>query len=82
MSENDLDATFQEIHASSRYEYARKLLYQIERYFPKDVTQEERDAAFFSAYPWNERKYYPYKIWCKALKDHKRDMKKLRTFSG
>lgn len=68
--------------SKSRYEYARVLLYNIEKHFPATVTQEEREAAYFSAYPWGERKYNPYKMWLKALKDHRKDMEKLKAFSG
>lgn len=36
---------------------------------PKDASDKVKRAAISNAYPWGERKYHPYKEWCKAVKD-------------
>jgi hypothetical protein len=35
---------------------------------PENATLEERKKALRDAYPFQERKYFPYKAWCKAQK--------------
>jgi hypothetical protein len=45
----------------------------------KDKPEKELKAALFKAYPFGERKYHPYKIWCDEVA--KQLGKKSRYFS-
>lgn len=37
---------------------------------PPDATLEQRKKALKHAYPFGERKYFPYKAWCKARRQY------------
>jgi len=37
---------------------------------PETATWKERRAAINAAYPFGLRKYWPYKAWLKALREH------------
>lgn len=37
---------------------------------PPDATLEHRKKALRDAYPFGERKYFPYKAWCKARRQY------------
>lgn len=38
----------------------------IHRALPPDATLKQRKEALKNGYPFGERKYFPYKAWCKA----------------
>lgn len=39
-------------------------------------------AAVREAYPFGERAYHPYKVWCQAVKDWQSERAKLRAWTG
>lgn len=59
------------------YERSLEVIRAVEKTFTAATTEDERYAALFDAYPFGERKYFPYKAWCKALDDHKQDLARL-----
>lgn len=41
---------------------------EVHNSLPPDATYDDRKKALRDAYPFEERKYFPYKAWCKAQK--------------
>lgn len=37
---------------------------------PADATLAQRKRALHDAYPFGERRYFPYKAWCKARRQY------------
>ena len=54
----------------SWYEKARSVIGDVHKTLPKDASLAERKAALFEAYPFGQRQYHPYKMWCKAQREY------------
>lgn len=54
----------------SWYESARVYIRKVHESLPETATYAERRKAVQDAYPWGERRYHPYKMWCKAQREY------------
>ena len=51
---------------------ARAKIAEIHRSLPEDASFTARVKALRNGYPFGERKYWPYKAWCKARREYLR----------
>lgn len=49
-------------------EHSRKVIGMVLESLPKDASYKEAKIALHAAYPYGERRYTPYKIWCEEVK--------------
>lgn len=54
----------------SWYEKSRSVIAAVHAELPKDATLEQRRKALREAYPFGQRQYHPYKMWCKAQREY------------
>lgn len=54
---------------SSWYESAKTHIAKVISDLPADATFEQKKKAISAAYPWGERRRWPYKMWLKAQKE-------------
>lgn len=47
---------------------ARRVIYEAVKDIPEETPLKERKAVVDAAYPFGERKYFPYKMWLKERK--------------
>jgi hypothetical protein len=52
------------------YDDARQVIAELHATLPADLPFPERVKAVRDAYPYGERKRWPYKAWCKAQRDY------------
>ncbi len=55
---------------SSWYDQARGYIRAVDAGLPADISFEDRKKAVSAAYPWGERKMWPYKAWLRAQKEY------------
>ena len=55
---------------TSWYDKAREVIQTLDESMPADLPIEERKKAVFDAYPFVQRRYFPYRMWCKAQKEY------------
>lgn len=55
---------------ASWYETACKIITELDKSLPSDLSLKERRKAVREAYPWGERTMWPYKAWCKAQREY------------
>lgn len=48
-----------------------KHLKQIFEQLPADATEEQMEKAIFDGYPFGQRKMFPYKVWCRTVREWK-----------
>jgi len=53
-------------------EHAWQAIEDAHKEIPDDATLEQRRKAIKAAYPFGERKYFPYKAWLKVQKKYYR----------
>ena len=46
---------------------AQRVIGDVRRECPKNTSAEDLAQRIRAAYPFGERKYYPYKIWCEEV---------------
>lgn len=51
----------------TRADVAREIIWAVLREHPEDTP--ERRKALRESYPWGERAYHPYKVWCRVLRE-------------
>lgn len=56
--------------SKSRYDEAVAVIAEVHATLPPDATEAERRAALFKAYPFGERRFWPYKMWLKAQREY------------
>lgn len=55
---------------TSWYESARDYINAEHAKMPADIDFKERKRRISRAYPWGERRMFPYKMWLKAQKEY------------
>jgi len=56
--------------SASWLETARNIIAELDRSLPADLSLKERRKAVREAYPWGERRMWPYKAWCRAQREY------------
>ncbi|HZV56131.1 MAG TPA: hypothetical protein VFF89_00520 [Sphingobium sp.] len=51
---------------------ARQTISHVHATLPEDISFTARKKAIRAAYPFGERAYWPYKAWCKAVRNYLR----------
>lgn len=59
---------------------AQRLIWEIAQRF-LNASPEEMRAVLLANYPWGERRYYPYKIWCREVRRFVKIAKSPRMYS-
>jgi hypothetical protein len=54
----------------SRYTDSKAIIAKVHASLPPDISMKDRKKAIFDAYPFGEREYHPYKMWCKAQREY------------
>jgi len=54
----------------SWYDSAVDHIRKLDATLPADLPVEERKKAVSAAYPYGERRYWPYKMWLKAQREY------------
>ncbi len=54
----------------SWYERSQAVIRKVDESLPLGVTFAERKKAIYDAYPFGQRAYHPYKMWCKAQREY------------
>jgi hypothetical protein len=52
------------------HERSWNVIEMIHRSLPPDATLKQRKEALKNGYPFGERRYFPWKAWCKARKQY------------
>lgn len=52
------------------YDTARKYIAELDADLPADMPFKERRKAVRAAYPWGQRRMWPYKAWCRAQREY------------
>lgn len=52
----------------SWFDSARETIAEVHKTLPADISFADRKKAVSAAYPWGERRMFPYKMWCKAAR--------------
>lgn len=55
---------------TSWYDSAKDKIRLLDRTLDPDLPFEDRRKAVSKAYPWGERRMWPYKMWLKAQKEY------------
>ena len=55
---------------TSWYDSARDRIRTLDATLPADMSFEDRKKAVQEAYPWGQRKMWPYKQWLKAQREY------------
>ena len=55
---------------SSWYDSAKQYIRELDAKLPADLPFQKRVAAVRDAYPWGERKHWPYTSWLKAQREY------------
>lgn len=53
-------------------EESRRVIGEVHASLPADATLDQRKAALKAAYPFGERKHWPYEAWLKAKRNYLR----------
>lgn len=56
--------------SASWIETARKIIAELDRGLPADLSMKQRRKAVREAYPWGPRCMWPYKAWCRAQREY------------
>jgi len=54
----------------SWYQKAQSVIADVHKSLPKDASLTDRGKALRDAYPFGQRRYHPYKMWCKAQREY------------
>jgi len=47
---------------------ARRIIGETLARLPADASERERRRALSEAYPFGERRYHPYRVWCREVR--------------